>query len=217
MIVKRLERKVVDAVSHEQATSTLARMVRGVMIEFHGMSIKSMELIETRAEVAMRFITAYVQSTPAVVSAVVEAGDTAGVLSDLQPVLDEVDDYFTQAMDLIPDHLGLAGVTDDAYVTHSILQRMGDEHQDRTGVPLFSIDVRDANHLMRRMIGEPVATGLDATADAVLGRRAVQLGCERLAKARVALKLRMPHPYENFMVSGDDLDLRIGTLSAGMM
>lgn len=212
MIVKRLERKVVDALAHEQATGTLARMVRGVMIECHGSGSRHADLIERRSEEALAFIQKYVRSTPDIVQAMIEAASDAGLSDDLAPVFIAGEDYFLRTQDYIPDHLGLAGVTDDAYMVQALVQRLCDSHHAKTGVRLMSIDLTPANELMRRMIGEPVATALDATVREIMGLPDVQTARERLQKCVARLKVRMPQPYENEVAPGDDLDLHIGAL-----
>ena len=66
---------------------------------------------------------------------------------------------------------------------------------------------------MRRMIGEPVATALDATVYEILILPDVQTARERMEKSMARLKMRMPQPYETEMISGDDLNLHIGALA----
>jgi hypothetical protein len=92
------------------------------------------------------------------------------------------------------------------------VQRLCDSHHAKTGVRLMSIDLTPANELMRRMIGEPVATALDATVREIMGLPDVQTARERLQKCVARLKVRMPQPYEGEVTLGDDLDLHIGAL-----
>jgi hypothetical protein len=214
MIVRQLQRKVTDAVAHEQGTGVLTRMVRGVMIDCHGPGAHRAELIETRTEQAMAFIHRYVEATPEIVASLMDAASDAGLSDDFSPVFVAAEDYFMRAQDYIPDHLGLAGVTDDAYMVQSLVQRLCDMHHARTGTRLLSLDLTPANELMRRMIGEPVATALDATVYEILGLPDVQTARDRLEKSMTRLKMRMPQPYETELISGDDLNLHIGALAA---
>ena len=214
MIVRQLERKVTDAMAHEQGTGVLTRMVRGVMIDRHGSGPHSAELIETRTEQAMAFINRYVEAAPEIVASLMDAASDAGLSDDFAPVFLAAEDYFLRSQDYIPDHLGLAGVTDDAYVVQSLVQRLCDMHHARTGTRLLSVDLTPANELMRRMIGEPVATALDATVYEILILPDVQTARERMEKSMARLRMRMPQPYEAEMVSGDDLNLNIGALAA---
>lgn len=212
MIVNRLERMVVDAFAHEEATHALERLVRGVMIERYGSGAKNADQIEKRTDEAMAFIRRYVGKTPEVMAGMMEAAGDAGLADDLLPMFVAADDYFARSVDFIPDHLGLAGITDDAYMVQSLIQRLCDSHAASTGTRLMSVDLTPANELMRRMIGEPVATALDATVREVMGLPDVQTARERLVKCVARLKLRMPEPYMGKVATGDDLDLNIGAL-----
>lgn len=213
MIVKRLERMTTDAFAHEEATHALERMIRGAMIERHGSGARNAELIEKRTDEALGFVRDYVGKSAEVLAGMLEAAGDAGLSDDLMPVFIAADDYLVRAVDFIPEHLGLAGVTDDAYIAQSLAQRLCDAHAARTGTRLMSIDLTPANELMRRMIGEPIATALDATVREILGLRDVHLARERLEKCTARLKLRMPDPYAGKVATGDDLDLHIGSLA----
>ncbi len=213
MIVKRLERLITDAFAHEEATHALERMIRGAMIERHGSGARNAELIEKRTDEALGFVRLYVAKSAEVLAGMLDAAGDAGLSNDLLPVFVAADDYLVRSVDFIPDHLGLAGVTDDAYIAQTLVQRLCDGHAARTGARLISLDLTPANELMRRMIGEPIATALDATVREIMGLPAVQLARERLEKSAARLKLRMPDPYAGKVASGDDLDLHIGSLA----
>ncbi len=69
--------------------------------------------------------------------------------------------YWEQDDDIIPDHLGIIGLLDDAYCSLTTLQAVSDHFQLQTGKYLFPDNLTEANKVMRRIIGEPYATDLD--------------------------------------------------------
>lgn len=212
MVSKRLERLVTDALAHEDATHALECTVRGAMLSRHWSGPNSAEHIEERTALVMRFIRLYVTTAPALLSAMYAAGEEEGVSRELEPIFIAVEDYFLHAVDLIPDHLGLIGMTDDAYMVQSMLRRLSDEHGAQAGVPLISIDLAPANELMRRLIGEPLATTLDAIVDRAVGQPDVQIARQQLVRAKTRLRLKVANPYADQLISGDDLDLHLGVL-----
>lgn len=212
MLVKRLERMNLDAFAHEEATRSLERFVRGVMIERYGWGPHNADTIESRTDGVLDFIRCYIANAPELLISMLDAAGALGESDDLTTIYVAVDNYLARAIDFIPEHLGLAGVTDDAYIVQSLLQRVWDTHASHIGSRLLSIDLAPANQLMRRIIGEPVATALDATVREILGLKDVQIAHERMKSRVVSLKLRMPDPYVGKLLAGDDLDVRLGTL-----
>jgi hypothetical protein len=78
-----------------------------------------------------------------------------------QGVQEMVDSYWREGDDIIPDELGIIGLLDDAYCSMTSLQAVSDHYRLQTGKHLFPNDLSDANHAMRRIIGEPYASELD--------------------------------------------------------
>jgi hypothetical protein len=79
----------------------------------------------------------------------------------MEQILDMVRSYWAQDLDVIPDHLGIIGLLDDAYCSLTSLQAVSDHYQLQTGKYLFPDDLSTANRLMRRIIGDPYVTDLD--------------------------------------------------------
>jgi uncharacterized membrane protein YkvA (DUF1232 family) len=114
-------------------------------------------------EGAVTFVRQYVEHAPALLEALEASASKAGVMQQVTPILEAAENYFLQPMDFIPDQLGLAGLTDDAYVAHVLVQKMADQYQQQTGHRLLppKMDLSQANAMMRTLIGEPLATQLD--------------------------------------------------------
>lgn len=211
-MLNRLERQVNDALAHEDATQALARLIRGIMIERYGSDPRRADVIEQHTDAALAFIRTYVANTPAVIRSMMEASSDAGVSDDLMPVFVAADDYFLQAVDFIPDHLGLVGLLDDSYMVQALVQRICDAHFSRTQVRLLTFNLTPANTLVRHMIGEPMATALDATVRHVMELPDVQTARERLERCVARLKMRLADPYTTCVCPFDDLDLHLGAL-----
>lgn len=73
------------------------------------------------------------------------------------PILEHVERYFLQPMDLIPEMThGLVGLLDDSYLVLRILENL-DRGPDR----FLDWDLGHPLHFLRRLIGEDVARKLD--------------------------------------------------------
>ena len=69
--------------------------------------------------------------------------------------------YWFDPNDVIHDHLGLLGVTDDAYASLLLLQSVSDYCQATSARPLLQQNLTVVNQAIRGFIGEPGASVLD--------------------------------------------------------
>jgi uncharacterized membrane protein YkvA (DUF1232 family) len=77
--------------------------------------------------------------------------------SVITPILEHVERYFLQPMDLIPEMThGLVGLLDDSYLVLRILENL-DRGPDR----FLDWDLAHPLHFLRRLIGEEIARKLD--------------------------------------------------------
>ena len=77
--------------------------------------------------------------------------------SVIDPILEHVEQYFLQPMDLIPEMTqGLVGLLDDSYLVLRILENL-DRGPDR----FLDWDLEHPLHFLRRLVGEEVARQLD--------------------------------------------------------
>jgi uncharacterized membrane protein YkvA (DUF1232 family) len=212
-MIRKLTTQVADALDHETATHTLSTYIRSVFCEQCGSDPHCADAIESRTELSVAFIRQYVQATPMLLDAVMKGAHDAGVIGELVPVLTAAADYFMQSADFMPEHLGLLGMVDDSYLTHSMLQALSESHQIRTGSSLLPFDLGPANSLMRRMIGEPTATALDAAVREAIGLPNVQVARERLASKVKSLKLAQSQCINAPQTWADDMDIHLGALA----
>lgn len=107
------------------------------------------------------FVRAYVEQVPYMLKVAFTAASNVGLTRQMERVLAAVQSYWEQGDDLIPDHLGIIGLLDDAYCSLTSLQAVSDQFQLQTGKYLFPDNLTEANRAMRRIIGEPYASELD--------------------------------------------------------
>jgi uncharacterized membrane protein YkvA (DUF1232 family) len=166
--------KISDTVANEKRTGKLAALIRE-FARAQGENLKTAEIND-----AVAFIQEYVEHVPALLEATALAAQQAGIDGQVMPVLEVVEEYFLNPHDLIPDHLGLGGLMDDAYFALSLIQSISDSYQQMTGSPLIPIDLRPANSSIRVIIGEPLASQLDMGIAAALQVTTIQQGLEQL-------------------------------------
>ncbi len=107
------------------------------------------------------FVLGYVEQVPYMLKVAMTAASTVGLETEMEKILDMVRSYWTLDLDVIPDHLGVIGLLDDAYCSLSSLQAVSDHYQLQTGKYLFPDDLSAANKVMRKIIGDPYISELD--------------------------------------------------------
>ena len=110
----------------------------------------------------MNYIRDYVADTPLLMEATHDAATEAGVIDRAGPLFEALLAYWYREDDLIPDELGLAGLVDDAYLSHCLVQLVADAYAEATDGALLSWDLEDDNAKMRALIGDEIAEQLDA-------------------------------------------------------
>jgi uncharacterized membrane protein YkvA (DUF1232 family) len=134
---------------------------------------------QQRAE-CLGFITAYIQETPDILDAAFSAARGAGVLQSMQPIFDAAFNYWADPNDVFPDHIGLLGLVDDAYLSRLFIETISNLHRQQTGAPLLAGDLGPANRVVRGLIGEPFATQLDAAVGQTVAAQAIQASMQQL-------------------------------------
>ena len=117
--------------------------------------------VESELERGARFVMGYVEQVPYMLKVAVTAAANVGLDSEMEKILEMVRSYWDLDLDVIPDHLGIIGLLDDAYCSLSSLQAVSDHFQLQTGKYLFPDDLTAANKVMRKIIGDPYVTDLD--------------------------------------------------------
>jgi uncharacterized membrane protein YkvA (DUF1232 family) len=150
---------------------------------------------EREVENVVEFVNEYIEHAPALMQLIEEAAARDGVLQDIQPILDASEEYFLSPDDVIPDHLGMVGLVDDAYLTHTLMQAISDRHRSQSGSSLLPIEAHDINAFIRRLIGEPFVSILDDHVSDTLDGPLLQQKIEQMVVAMSQLNLSaVPDP-----------------------
>lgn len=144
---------------------------------------------ELQVQKVVDFVSEYIEHAPALMKRIEEAAARSGAQQDVQPILDATENYFLDPDDTIPDHLGLVGLVDDAYLTHSLMQSISERYKSQSGESLLPLEAHEANSFVRRLIGEPFVSILDDRVSATLGGPSVQQNIKQMLMALSQLNL----------------------------
>lgn len=155
MQIDRIRAQIEEGKRLEQRAGILHRAVVN-LARINGVSMTELEV-----EKVIGFVTEYIEQAPALMMIIEKSAAKYGAQSDVQPILDATEGYFLAADDIIPDHYGLVGLLDDAYLTHRLMEAISDRHKSQTGKSLLPTDAHETNTFVRRLIGEPFVGLLD--------------------------------------------------------
>ncbi|MEO0513104.1 MAG: YkvA family protein [Planctomycetota bacterium] len=175
------------AFEREGSSGWLTISARMVLIE---RGVAGDELDE-RVERACGFVRRYVEAVPDVLDRVRAAADEQGAGAEVAGVVAAAKAYFDAPIDVIPDHNGVAGLVDDAYLALSLVDRfvglLSGSAEDNTRAPEPAGALTAANVAIRAMIGDPLAGQLDAAVEGVLAMAEVRSAAATLAARGVRL------------------------------
>ncbi len=107
------------------------------------------------------FVREYAEHVPHFLEEAASAAQQLGLGAQMGQLMRELETYWFEANDLVPDHLGLVGLMDDAYATLLLLQGLSDYCQATLGRSLLQQNLTPANQSMRVLIGDPVVSILE--------------------------------------------------------
>ena len=155
MQIERIRTQIEEGKIIEQQSGVLHRAVVNLA------KINGARVSELQVKKIIDFVTEYVEHAPALMMIIEETAAMSGAQPDVQPILDVTEDYFLTPNDIIPDHYGLVGLLDDAYLTHMLMEAISDRYKLQAGKSLLPIDAYETNTFIRRLIGEPFVSLLD--------------------------------------------------------
>jgi uncharacterized membrane protein YkvA (DUF1232 family) len=117
--------------------------------------------VREELERGARFVVGYIEQVPYMLKVAQTAAANVGLEAEMKNILEMVSSYWLQDHDVIPDHLGVIGLLDDAYCSLTSLQAVSDHFLLQTGKYLFPDDLSAANRVMRKIIGDPYVSDLD--------------------------------------------------------
>ena len=183
MQIERIQALIEEGRSIERETGVLRQAVVNLA------NVNGWSVTEGDVQNVVDFVSEYIEHAPALMQLIEEAAASDGAQSDVQPILDATEDYFLATDDIIPDHFGLVGLVDDAYLTHSLMQAISDKYMSESGKSLLPLEAHEINAFIRRLIGEPFVSILDDHVSATLRGPSLQQNINRILMALGQLNL----------------------------
>ena len=153
-----LREQIQRAHQHETQTGQLARQLETQLPHLHS----AIQLPQANAKGAMTgFVTAYIDQVPDLLDAANGVAREAGIESQIKPVLKIAEQFFLQPLKIMDGHVGLAGLLDEAYLAHRLVEEVNDLYIKHFGQPLIPLDMTVANLIAHQLIGEAFANQLD--------------------------------------------------------
>lgn len=134
------------------------------------------------------FIYNYIEQVPYLLTVAWTSAKNVGLEDEVKSILEMVESYWIEDDDVIPDNLGVVGLLDDAYCSLSTMQTVSDLYRMQSGKHLFPDDLTAGNKIMRKIIGEPYSSELDAIASKAIKDARVKESVKALASPE---KLRL--------------------------
>ncbi len=204
---ERIRALIEEAKIIERQTGMLGQAVIN-LANANGRSVTELEV-----QKVIDFISEYIEHAPALMKLIEEAAANSGAQHEVQPILDATENYFLAPDDIIPDHLGLVGLVDDAYLTHSLMQAISDRYKSQSGKSLLPLETHENNAFVRRLIGEPFASILDDHVSATLGGPSVQQNIKQMLTALGQMNLSsVPDPVWGNARPSEIADARLGAM-----
>ena len=151
------------AINNEKSTNGLAQLV----IQVAGQNGKNMTIQEAKG--VSNLVIEYVQLVPQFLEEGMNKSHQFGLSNEIGHMMKELEYYWMLEDDIIPDNLGLIGITDDAYASMFLLQSLSDYCRQTSGRPLISTDLTNMNKLIRNILGQPVASAIEQKVQVTIG------------------------------------------------
>lgn len=207
MQTEQIRALIEEGKSVERQTGMLRQAVIN-LANVNGRSITELEV-----QKVIDFVSEYIEHAPALMNLIEESAANSGAQHHVQPILDATENYFLAPDDTIPDRLGLVGLLDDAYLTHSLMQAISERYKSQSGKSLLPLETHKDNAFVRRLIGEPFVGILDDHVSATLGDPSTQQNITQMLTTLGRLELSLgPDPiWGNAQASGI-ADARLGAM-----
>jgi len=160
--IPALRQLIEGARQHEACHGTLVRQLENRMPYLHpAICLPD----EDGLGVLTKFVEGYLEQVPELLEAAHAVACEVGIEAQVRPVLKVAEHFFLSPPDLVDGQEGLAGLLDEAYLAHRLIEEINDRYIAFIGEPLIPLDTTVANLVAHRLIGEDFANQLD---DAVL-------------------------------------------------
>ena len=205
MRTKKITKMIQDAIADENRTGRLAETLKD-FAQQRGVTPSNKDI-----ETTVTFVREYVEHVPMYMQQASSAGQQMGLGAETTHMLQELEQYWFNANDLIPDHLGLVGITDDAYASLFLLQALSDYAEANFGRPLLKQNLTTANQGMRGLIGDPVVSILEQQVGVTLANNMMHRILGQLATGGFAFPSG-PDPIWGNASIDEIVDTRLGAM-----
>ena len=187
-----IRRLVEVAVKDEVETGRVAAVLRSAA-EANGVRPSSVDMMQTIA-----FLASYAREAVTMLETLQQEAAAAGHPTALRPLIEMATKYFLEPNDLIPEHQGLAGVLDDAYLALRVIEVASDYLARTHGRPLIATDLGPANKLVAHLLGPQITQLLEM---AVVGAQHQGIHGAFPAMSQIPRPMNVGHPiYGNASV-----------------
>lgn len=176
MQLQRIKSKIESAIADEANHGRLASLVRQVNRS------RGTNLSEGDVQQVVEFVKEYIRHVPYYMEKGMAAARRLGMTRSMDMMMSELETYWLAEEDLIPDHLGLVGLMDDAYASLLLLQSTSEYCSTTAGSALLGDDLSRANQSIRALIGEPYASEIDRRVGLTLAQNLMQDAMNRVAQ-----------------------------------
>lgn len=205
MRIKKIRSMIKRAVADEERTSRLANLIVETARQ-RGARVNAQQVQEI-----VQFVKEYIEHVPLLLEQAESAGKQYGLASETGQMLREIESYWFEADDLVPDHLGLVGLMDDAYGSLFLLQALSDYCQGTSGRPMLQQNLTAANQAMRGLIGDPVVSVLEQRVGLTVANAMMHRVMGQIAGGQMAFPTG-PDPIWGNASMDEIVDARLGAM-----
>ena len=211
MRIDKIRRMIDDAISDEEQTGRLADTIEQLARQ-NGMEPNDQALRDV-----VDFIRGYIEHVPLYLEQGAAGANQFGLSAEMGQMLGELETYWFKVDDIIPDHLGLIGLCDDAFASLLLLQSLSDYCQATIGQPLLQQNLTHANQLMRQVIGEPAASLLEQQVGITMANAMMQRLVGQVAGAGFMFGFGdAPDPIWGNASVDEIVDTKLGAMGIGI-
>ncbi len=206
MKTQEIRKMIENAIKEEKQTGRLAEAVRALANQ-NGMK-PSAEQVSSIVE----FVRSYIELVPLYIEQGVAAAGRVGLGAEMGRMVGELEVYWLEPNDVIPDNLGLLGLMDDAYASLFLLQGVSDYCKASAGRPLLGHDLTAANLAIRQLLGVQVAALLETRVGITIGQAMMQRVLTQFAASAPFSFGGGPHPIWGNASIDEIVDARLGAM-----
>lgn len=163
MKTDKIKKIISKSVRKERTTHSFSKLAKKVARQ------NGKIMTDEQADGITEFVIQYVESVPALIEQGIDGARKLGIQNEMNQMMLELKKYWILEQDLIPDSLGLIGITDDAYASLYLLQTLSDYCQSMYNRPLMKIGFTSSNKVVRGLLGNEIAAVLEQRVQATIG------------------------------------------------